>query len=247
MIKTLSYLSILLGLLGTLLLALDVLKPVYLKAIRQFLSEFAVAVKKTRIFPRDKRVRAHRETVIQFLSGNKPEDKDFKKAYLEKISAMNYEPDLNLNFRYRTFVYAVTGLLILVGFIYFCYMRGFSTLLSLDGLKILGAFAIANISLMGAWSIDWMTEMAGAEDPEVKQLPPMYKITFGRSHPDFPMFIFTVIQIITNVVAKIMGKILSLTIMVEKYTISDQAPRVLGILFLLFAFVLQFIITITAK
>lgn len=246
MSKTLSYFSVILGLAGTVLLGLDLWQPIYLRKIRDYLSGFSLAVKKMSLVPHDQGVTAHRKTVIQFLSSKNRPDVTFKEAYLKNLEETNFEPDLNLDFRYRSFVYVFTGAAFLAVFVYVCYVKGLNWTISLEGLKALGVYAVMSIGLLGAWFFDAISEMMHASNKHKASFPPLYKIGFRNRHPDIPMQAFTLIQIFMNVLAKLIAIPIRASLSLERYTIANQSPRVLGMFLLFIAGFIQIVVIIVS-
>jgi len=242
MSETLSIFSVILGLAGTVLLGLDVMQPMYLTKIRNYLSGFSSAVKQMSLVPHDKRVMAHRITVIQFLSSKDRSDVSFEEAYLKNLEEINFVPDLNLDFRYRSFMYVVTGTTFFAVFAYVCYAKGLNWTTSLEGLKALGIYAFMSTGLIGAWAFDATSEMIR----ELNKFPPLYKIKLFERHPNIPMLVFTLIQIFMNVLAKSIAIPIRASLNLERYTIANQGPRVFGIFLIFIAGFIQIVLIIVS-
>ena len=239
--KTFGYFSVVFGLVGTLLLALDVLRPEYLKGTRSFLKEFSSSIRKARLIPRDKRVTAYGKTKMQVIFRELPKGQNIEGAYYENLKKINYKPDLNLNIKYRSFSYIISILLVVFCFLYLWYIKGFASIASVDGLKIFGFFIFIIIGLLSAWIYDALPEII----PYDKNLPPLYKI--GRGRLSVSVIIFNCVQIIVNIIAKILGGLIFIALCAEKYTAANQSPRVLGIILIAFAFLFQFMAILLSK
>jgi hypothetical protein len=245
----LTILSIFSMVVGSSLWALDILKPHYLKDARRFLLDFSVNIKKTRIMPVDKRVTAHRKTMVQLLLMDKDERArtDFKSAYIDNLKQMNYEADLNTNLYYRTVVYIITAALLLVVFAYIGYKMGTKLMLSLSGLKLIGGYLFLLTGLLGCWFFDAVSEDIRKTSEGEVGMPPLYKMPSPGNMSRYLMLVFSGIHLFMNILAKVFAMLIRLSFKFEKYTIANQAPRVLGLLLVFMAAFLQLLAYVLSK
>lgn len=248
-IDVFTILSIFLMVVGSSLWALDLLKPHYLKDARRFLLDFSLLINKTRIMPVDKRVNVHRKTIVQLLLMDKEERArtDFISTYKNNLKQINYEADLNTNLYYRTVVYIMTATLLLVVFTYIGYKMGIELMLSLSGLKLIGGYLFLLIGLFGCWFFDAVSEGIRKTSEDKLAMPPLYKMpSLGNRSRDL-MLIFSGVHLFMNLLVKAFGMLIRLSFKFEKYTIANQAPRVLGLLLVFMAAFFQLLAYFLSK
>lgn len=240
----LGYISIMFGFCGTLLLALDVVLPKYLEAIRNFLLGFSESIREASIVPSDKRVSAYRKTKFEAFFNKIPPEQSFKDAYFQNLTELNYNPDLNLDVKYRSFIYILSTVLVLGVGIYVWYLNGISSILTSSGLKFSVFFLFIIIGILGAWMFDALPLLL-PDDKEIPMMPPFYKMS--RRHPNIPVIIFNLVQICVNLIAKIVGRLIYIAFVLEKFTIPNQSPRIFGIILISLAFLFQFIVMVISR
>jgi hypothetical protein len=235
---TLTIFATVIAFVGTVLLALDVVKPEYLRRMRALLHNFSVKISENRIVPSDKRASVRNALIVESILG-KHSDSDFEKLYQQRLKENNYKPDLNIDIYYRTFVYTLTSLVLFVLLIYVSCKLGLEVMLSFKGLGLVVLFLFANGGLLFAWFLDCLYEETKNKDVDGIGVPPVYKLMFGSGKLSTILLIVAVVHVFVNVFSRFFGFIVNLAFKLERFTNPYQAPRVLGLLLIFIAMLLQ--------
>lgn len=234
MTTTLTIISIVLGLLGALLVSLDILKVKHLRSLREEMLNVARDASSSRLLPYDKRANAVRYSIISVIASKSNGEDTFLQQYREQLKKNKYVEDMNMRFNYRSAIYLL-GIALLVIVCIWVLAKLKAPLLSLDTLKVLGVFAFILIGITGMWVEEFLSDMSKSKCPE--GYPPYYRVR-GDKTVLLQLYLW-ILNVLANAFMKMFAQLVLLSVRLEKYTKPHQGPRIVGVLLILIAAFLQ--------